>query len=306
MLYSVFYLIIGIFVLFYSGDQLVKGSSALAKKWGLSQFFVGLTIVALGTSLPEFFVSLTAAVKGSDGIAIGNILGSNIANIAVVLALTFILLKKIELKKNNKINLLFFFLSTFLFFVISFYEYTNRYYSVFLLLVFILFIYFSFKNSKETKVFDESKDINVYLNLLLVILGIFGLYFGSNILVNSGIKIARFWGVSELFIGATVMAVGTSLPELTASIVSIIRKKQDIAIANILGSNIFNVLFALATVSVIKPLKVDASIKFLDFPFLILMTVLTLFSFYKNKYKSVGIVLLISYLFYVSFVFYRN
>lgn len=308
MIYSFIYIVISILILFYSGDFLVKGSSVLAKKIGLSQFFIGLTVVAFGTSLPEFFVSFTAILNGSDEISVANILGSNIANIGVVLGMAFLLIKKIEFKNTNKLNLLFFLLSTVLFFVISFFSKTNRYYSLFLFLIFILFIYFSFRKCKDCGTYDEPQSFstNILLNIFIVILGISGLYFGSNLLVINGVKVARYLGVSELLIGATVMAVGTSLPELTASVVSIIRKNNDIAIANVIGSNIFNVLCAFSLVSLYKPIKINSSLKFLDFPFLILMTTLTIYSFYSKKYKKVGLALLISYLVYVSLIIYRN
>jgi len=300
------YIIIGILILFYSGELLVSNSSKLAKKLGLSQFFIGLTVVAFGTSLPELFVSLAAVLKNSDEISVGNIIGSNIANLGLVLAFVFLFCKKQD-SKISLVNKIFFFLSTILFFIVSLYGVFLRLFVIVFLILFFIFIKYSIKESSISSTNkDDGKD-KIFINIFLVVVSIFGLYFGSNLLVDNGVKLARILKVSELLIGVTVMAVGTSLPELTASIVSVFRKNYDISIANIIGSNIFNVFFVLPLVSIVKPIEIKTIVNFIEFPVLVFMTLATLFFIKKlNIKKYYGLILLFTYLIYMVLFLYRK
>jgi len=303
------YIFVGILILFYSGEVLVKNSSVLAKSLGLSQFFIGLTVVSLGTSLPELFVSLAAALKNSDQISIGNIIGSNIANLGLVLGLVFVFCKAQDNKVSN-INKFFLLLSTFLFFIVSLYGVFLRIFAVIFLFIFILFMFYSLKESaslNKVEEKDSNKNNNLLKNIILVFLSILGLYFGSSLLVNNGVILAKTLGVSELLIGVTVMAVGTSLPELTASMVALLRKNYDISIANIIGSNIFNVFFILPIVSLFKPLQISSSINYIEFPILFFMSFALIYFIRNLKIKKIyGFILMLSYLLYIILFLYRK
>jgi cation:H+ antiporter len=315
---------IGIIILLYSGELLVKNSSNLAKKLGLSQFFIGITIVAFATSLPELFISLIAILKNNYEISIGNIIGSNIANLGLVLPFVFLFSR--EQNKISKLNLFFFILSTLLFYLVSLYGCFIRLFSLVFIIIFLLFMFYSIKKSKDKELASLKENIDnnnlntnsfaykefdfrkkYFINIILIIVSIFGLYFGSSYLVNNGVILAKLLNVSDLLIGITVMAIGTSLPELTASIVAIIRKNLDISIANIIGSNIFNVFFVLPIVAIIKPLKINPSINYIEFPVLIFMSFLLLLYTKKHSFrKYYAVFLILTYIVYVFLFLYRK
>lgn len=288
MIISTVFLIIGFIFLIKGADFLVSGASAIAKKYHVSELVIGLTIVAFGTSMPELVVNLLASVQNSPGLAIGNVLGSNISNIFLVLGATAIIYP-LTVKKTTVLGEMPFSLFTVVLFAIlvndsvfrgkiSSLDLTD---GILLLLVFTVFIYYTFTISqpdrKRTPAFlkkffalngnDETpfdsdddiiKDLSYVKSIAYVILGLIGLTYGGNLIVGNAVQIAKSLGLSEFVIGVTIVAIGTSLPELVTSVVAATKKKADIAVGNIVGSNIFNILWILGISSVITEIPFDS------------------------------------------------
>ncbi len=259
MLLSLLSLLGGLVLLVLAADWLVDGSTAIAKRLGVSLFVVGLTVVAYGTSFPEFVVSLIASLKGSSGLAIGNVLGSNIANIGLVMGLTALIapfevkdvrLFKMELPLLSFVSLL---VAWFFFYMDGQLE---RIEGLILLFFALLFTYLSVKGPKPEKFKEESKAISWPMTLFKVTLGILGLLLGAHFMVQGGSEIARLWGISERLIGLTIVAVGTSLPELAASVAGALKGHPGLALGNVVGSCFFNLSFVLGGAAVISPLGV--------------------------------------------------
>lgn len=259
---------VGFFLLIKGADILIDGASSLARKFGVPPLVVGLTVVAFGTSAPELAVSIIGVLKGSSDLVIGNIVGSNIANILLILGVTAtitpIAMKHQVVWKDIPFTLLsalaFLFLANDWIFgkspnMISLTD------GVLLLVFFSLFLYYTFsvakkKKNEEEKLFPKHKPLKA---LLYILLGLLGLVVGGKWIVDGAIAIATGFGVSESIIGLTIVAVGTSLPELATSIVSAFKKETDIAVGNIIGSNIFNTFLILGVSSVVAPLPFSVS-----------------------------------------------
>ncbi len=300
----VVFLIIGIIFLLLGGDMLVKSSTALAKKLNVSPFLIGITVVSFGTSAPELLVSLNAAVRGSTGIAIGNVIGSNIANIALVLGLT-ILIRPINVKsKEYLFGWLVMFVASIMFFGFSLDGVIDFVDGLFFISGLMFFITLSIRyrdssiNEDELEENTDAKMIPVYF-----VLGAAGLYFGSEFLVTNSVIVAKYFGVSEFVIGITIVALGTSLPELVTSVIAILKGHTSISIGNLIGSNIFNVFAVLGITSLVRPLNSDTSILTSDLPVMLGVTLLLgFFLFISHRLKRMEGVLLISiYLIYVVF-----
>ena len=300
----VVFLIIGIIFLLLGGDMLVKSSTALAKKLNVSPFLIGITVVSFGTSAPELLVSLNAAVRGSTGIAIGNVIGSNIANIALVLGLT-ILIRPINVKsKEYLFGWLVMFVASIMFFGFSLDGVIDFVDGLFFISGLMFFITLSIRyrdssiNEDELEENTDAKMIPVYF-----VLGAAGLYFGSEFLVTNSVIVAKYFGVSEFVIGITIVALGTSLPELVTSVIAILKGHTSISIGNLIGSNIFNVFAVLGITSLVRPLSSDTSILTSDLPVMLGVTLLLgFFLFISHRLKRMEGVLLISiYLIYVVF-----
>lgn len=272
-------LILGLVILLAGGKFLVDGASAVAAKFGLSAGLIGLTVVAFGTSAPELLVSINAAIKGNSDIALGNVIGSNISNISLVLGISAIVYPISIYKSVLKTDYLATLLSAILFYVLAFNGLISRIegFVLFVLLI-ALNIYFF----KKLRVAEE--DINEDVLKLkeqsliksggLLLIGIAGLYFGSDMLVDSAVEISKMFGVSERIIGVTVIAIGTSLPELVTSIIAALKKETDIAIGNILGSNIMNILAIIGITSLISPINVSEVFIKQDFLWMLGLTIL--------------------------------
>jgi cation:H+ antiporter len=265
MILSIVLFIIGIFLLIKGADLLVNGASSLAKRFNVSDLVIGLTVVAFGTSTPELFVNLISAIKGNTDLAIGNILGSNISNIFLILGVTALIypmhVGKGTVWREIPLSLLAVILLGFI---------ANdqlidgaqssaitRIDGLVLLSFFIIFIYYSISIAKPIEGMEEQipeKPQPVLLSLLFVILGLGGLTLGGHWVVQSAIVFAKALGMSERLIGLTIVAIGTSLPELVTSVVAAMKRKVEIAVGNVVGSNIFNVFFVLAITSTIRPL----------------------------------------------------
>ena len=305
------FLLTGFLLLMLSGDFLVKGSVSLAGHFKVSKLVIGVVIVSFGTSAPEFVVSLDAALKGHPDIAIGNVIGSNIANIALVLGLTAIIVP-IKIKKKAIyfdwavmmfISLLFYVFS--LNFDLQFYEGL-----VFVLLLgaFIFkSIYFSRKQNKKNNEESVKPKYKLIVSFIMVALALVGLIFGANFLIKGATSIATKMGIDERIISISVIALGTSLPELATSIAAALRKELDIFIGNIIGSNIFNILAVLGFTSMVKTINVNPMVLKFDIFWMIGISLL-LFLFFLPLKKALitrwkGIVFLSLYITYIYLVF---
>ena len=302
---SYLFLIIGLITLVLGGDFLVRAAISITKKMNVSPLLIGVTVVSFGTSLPELLVSLQAAIDGNSGVVIGNVIGSNIANIGLVLGITALISPMVFQRKNYIFSWVFMFLSALVFIWVSI-DFNLSYYEglilVFLLLIFILL---SIKFSKlEIDSIDKESVISLPLTLLYFLLGSTGLYYGSEMLVENAVVIAKEWGVSELIIGITVIALGTSLPELVTSIIAVIKGYNSISIGNLIGSNVFNVLAVIGITSSIKSITVDSSVLSFDFPVMLGFTLFMGLILLGSKVSRVqGLVLLLGYLSYIIFSF---
>lgn len=312
-------LIIGFFLLIKGADIFVDGASSIAKKIGIPSVIVGLTIVSLGTSAPELAVSLISSFNGNNGIAVGNVLGSNLFNILVVLGSTAIvmplLIQKITIKRDYIITILATVLTYFLIFGLT-YKSENmlsRFDGLILLIVCVIYVFTLIKTAQKEGNKDEenTSDIKMSKNILLSIIGVIGIVIGGNLVVDSATNIAYTLGMSEKLVGLTIVAVGTSLPELVTSIVAALKGENDIALGNILGSNIFNLLLILGASSAISPIAVSG-VMAIDFIILIVVTLFigAMIFFNKSEEKKLtrleGILLVGIYVAYLSYIIMRN
>ena len=300
----VVFLLLGIIFLLVGGDLLVKSSAALAAKLSVSPFLIGITVVSFGTSAPELLVSLNAALQGSTGIAMGNVIGSNITNITLVLGLT-ILIRPINFdSKRYLFSWLIMLVSSIMFYGFSFDEIIDPIDGLFFISGLILFISLSIR-FRHSSINEEEVEESIHTRMipLYFILGAAGLYFGSEFLVNSSVVIAKYFGISEFVIGITIVALGTSLPELVTSVIAILKGQSSISIGNLIGSNIFNVFAVLGITSLVKPLGTGEKLLTSDLPIMIGVTLLLgLFLFISRKLRRIEGVLLISiYLIYLAF-----
>lgn len=300
--------IAGLVLLYYGAEFLVKGGSSIALKLKISPLVIGLTLVAYATSAPELVVSVDAALKGMGDVSIGNVVGSNICNIALILGICAIIT---PLKVNKKLLQfdIFLMLAASLALVGCFYlnSGVNRWQGAILLTGSIAYtvwsIYASRKENAENCDEVPSKVYPLFWAVLLVAVGLAALIGGAKLFVYAAIELAKLCKVSEAVIGLTVVAVGTSLPELATSVVAAIRKEQDIAIGNVIGSNIFNILAILGIAPLIKPIE-TAGISYVDMA-LMIFTGALLYPFMRTGYKInrlEGAILLIIYIGYTTYL----
>ena len=264
MLLSIIFIAIGMAMLVFGGDLLVNGSSSLARRFKISELAIGLTIVAFGTSAPEFVVSFTASINGNPEIALGNVIGSNIVNLLLILGITGVLVPVAVQKKTMFIEIPFSLFAAVVLFLLANFGFIfgsrnmlGRIDGIILLLLFCLFILYVFKSMKRNESGEEKtpeKILPLWKTLIFIVLGLALLVAGGRVVVNAAVDLALALNISEKIIGLTILAVGTSLPELVTSVVAIIKKKSDIAIGNIIGSNIFNILFALGASALARPM----------------------------------------------------
>jgi len=262
-LLAIIQLVAGFVLLYFGGDWLVNGGVALARRFRISPLVIGMTIVAFGTSAPELLVSMTSSIKGSAGIAMGNVIGSNIANIGLILGLTAMLCPIPTQNRKVSINGLIMILASLLVLVFSLNNGLSRIEGVILFAGIILFTTISIRLGRtkhDTIQPDEEpqgKEMSVLIALLLVALSCAMLAFGADFMVDGATSIAKALGVSDKVIGLTIVALGTSLPELAASVAAAIKKEMDISIGNIIGSNIFNLMCVLGVSASIRPIPFD-------------------------------------------------
>ena len=310
MLLSILLIIIGFIFLIVSADILVDGSSGIAKKFHIPEIIIGLTIVSIGTSMPELFVSITSALEGHSDMAIGNIIGSNLSNLLLILGLSAII-KPIIFQKETR----YYEIPMCLFFTIILMIFCNsqnkisRIEATILLILFCTFLgYTIFMGKKESKNnlieidVKENKKNSTIKNIILIILGVVGLKIGGDLTVNNTVNVANYFNISEKIISLTILAVGTSLPELVTSVMAAIKGNSDIAIGNIIGSNIFNILLIIGMSAVINPITYNVTYNF-DLSILLLSTViLAIFPFIPPKEKmsrANGFVYFLMYVIYL-------
>lgn len=269
MFFSCIFIIIGFFMLIKGADFLVQGASDVAKKFHVSELLIGLTIVAIGTSLPEFFISLTSAVNGYSELTLGNVIGSNICNLLLILGVSAIITPIDMNIKSTENYITFSLLSTVL--VLAFGNLNHvltRAYGAFLLLLFLAYLLYtileSLRENKEKNISDSialqsNKNISILSCIVKIIIGILLLKFGGDFVVDNAVSLSNFFGISKSIVGLSIVAIGTSLPELATCIISGIKRNSDIAVGNIIGSNILNLLLVLGSSCLIHPITYDIS-----------------------------------------------
>ena len=296
-------LLVGVLLLLIGGDFLVKSAASLAKKLNISPFLIGVTVVSFGTSAPELIVSLKAAFNGSSGIAIGNVIGSNVANLALVLGIT-VLIRPVVLD-SKKLQFAWFamLVASLMFFGFSLDGILDRLDGFFLITGLILFLILSIRK-RDDSFADEELEKTLKTNLIPVyfILGAAGLYYGSELLVDNAITIAKSFGISEFIIGVTVVAIGTSLPELVTSVIAILKGQSSISVGNLIGSNVFNIFAVLGITSAVNPLEADSFLIAIDLPIMLGVTLLTgvFLMVSKQLGRIEGLLLITIYIIYIG------
>lgn len=301
-------ILVGGFVLLIKGaDWFVEGAAGIADKFGIPQLVIGLTIVAMGTSAPEAAVSITSSIGGSAGIAIGNVIGSNIMNIFVILGITAAIVAVPVKDSTLKIEIPFLFVISGLMVLLGFDGTITRLDGVILWGAFIIYFIYLIIMAKKGKNVSEDEEIDGskpwWQLILLAIIGAAMIVVGSDLTVDSASEIARVFGISEAIIGLTIVAFGTSLPELVTSVIAAKKGSTDIAIGNIVGSNVFNYLFVIGTTALITP--VGFASKFIVDGIVAIGAVVVLFGcvvFKKKITRTGGIIMILCYAGYFTYL----
>ncbi len=318
MLTAVVTLIIGLIFLVWSADRLVFGSAALARNLGVSPLVIGMTILAMGSSAPEMMVSATASLAGKTDTAVGNVLGSNITNIALILGLTAIIkpLSISSLVIRRELPLMI--IVTILAGVVLWDNHLGYYEGVFLFAVFAAFIIAMLRISRneETKgdnfIQDQESEIPEGVSnskaALWIVVGIVILPLAADKLVDSAVFIAKYFGMSDLVIGLTIIAIGTSLPELAASLAGVLKGEDDMAVGNIIGSNVFNILAVMGIPGIINPSQISAYAMGRDFWVMFIMSLLMVV-FALGKSRSInrieGSIFVLCFILYQTYLFFN-
>ena len=291
---QVLLLIGGLALIVFGADWLVDGASGIARRFGLSEFVIGLTIVGMGTSAPEMVVSFIGAFQGNADIAIGNVVGSNIMNTLLILGVTALILPMAITPSNWKRDIPMNILITVLLIVLGL-EYTvlhigtnglSRLDGGILIALFIGYMILSFKGNKPDEEDSPAKQRSIWMCLLLVVAGIAGLAFGGKLFVNNATELAHALGVSDKFIAITILAGGTSMPKLATCVVAAAKKKGQLALGNIIGSNVFNILLILGGSALISPLSFD-HITYVDLGVLLVSSLVLLTSGFVGRKKVI-------------------
>jgi cation:H+ antiporter len=304
------WLILGLAVLIAGGEFLVRGAVGIAKRANISTLVIGMTVISFGTSAPELFVSIGSALDGNPDIAIGNVVGSNIANIALVLGIT-VLIFPISVDRNSKIiDWPMMMLATVLFIVFAWDLQIVFWEGAVLFGILLIFTYLLIRNSRksnkkrtDTEV-EEAKPTAIGKSLVFTLLGLVALYFGAEWLIKGAVGIAESFQMEQRIIGLTVVAFGTSVPELVTSAVAAFKKETDISIGNLIGSNIFNIMAVIGVTAMVKTTAVDAEVVHSDiwWMFLISLSVLPMMIIGKKVGRLKGFMLLSTYIIYISII----
>ena len=318
---AVVWLIVGFVLLIKGADWFVDGASALSKKFGIPSVIIGLTVVAFGTSLPEASVSISAALGGSSGISIGNVVGSNLFNLLVVAGASAIFCPVMVDKSIIKKDMPFSFIITLALLFLSFSVFPSatadnvisRADGIILLLFFAIFMYYTVRTALSAPAPKENKNEKImpfWKQLLLIVIGIAGIAIGGDRTVEGAKEIAKAFGMSDSLIGLTIVAIGTSLPELVTSVIAARKGESDIAMGNVIGSNIFNILFVLGLSSVITPIAItgaDIINSMYDIIIVALVTLLIYIPIVRKQKISrvVGAAMVIAYIVYTAYIIMR-
>lgn len=307
------WIVAGLVMILVGSDWLVDGASGIARKFGISEFIIGMTIVGIGTSMPELVSSVISALGGHGDMALGNVTGSNICNVLLILGVTA-LISPIAFTRNNVFKDLPFAVVVSLLLLMLLYTGfgqegaafgISRVESLFLLLVFVIFMVDSFRSSKGDDGDAEMKTMSMGKAVLLVVLGLLGLVFGGRFFVDHTVSIAERFHVSEAFISITLMAIGTSLPELATCVVAAMKGKNQLALGNVIGSNIFNISLIIGVSGLISPFEIE-SISTIDMAMAlvgIVMLWLAAFTFKRYKLDRIeGVIFLLVYIGYIAYL----
>ncbi len=314
MILNVLFILVGIVLVLWGADRLTDGAVAVAEKMKMPQIVIGLTIVAMGTSMPEFCVSLVSALKGTTDLAVGNIVGSNIFNTLLIVGVSAWVAPMTILKSTVRKDIPFALFASVILLIMCLDGNISRLDAGILFVLFLVFMYVTLKGAKTKdddttaktdSIDDNKKPMATWLSIVWIIVGLACLIGGSNLFVEGATKVAEHIGVSEAVIGLTIVAGGTSLPELATSVVSARKGNSGIAIGNVLGSNVFNILAILGVTGVITPMHLQG-ITMLDLSMMVVSTLLVwLFSFTKYKIaRWEGIVLTIVFIGYMVVLCY--
>ena len=293
-------LIVGLVLLILGAEWLVDGSSSIARRAGLSEFLIGMAVIGIGTSMPELVVSLTGALKGSADIAIGNVVGSNIFNVFLILGVTALIspvaISSANKKRDIPLNiaacvLLICFGMQYTLFQVGCSDTINALEGGIFLLLFVVYLIFSFRSGKVDAEEEERGEVEapkkLWYSIAMVLVGLASLVYGGDLLVDSACNLARDAGLSEKFIAITILAGGTSFPELVTCVVAAAKKKDALALGNIIGSNISNILLILGASALACPLSF-ANIKPVDLGMLVLRSVILIFSAWSGRNNRIG------------------
>lgn len=303
-------LIAGLIVLVLAGDLLVRGAVGLAERLGIPALIIGLTIVAFGTSAPELVISMKAAASGAPGLAIGNVVGSNIANILLVLGAPSLIFATVCCGPGTRRNALFMVSVTLGFVALASDGMLSRLDALVMLSLLGVFLYDNYRSARRHRkqaqdaLEDEFGDIGTkppWILCSFLLIGLVGLPVGANLTIYGATEIARDWGVSETAIGLTVVAIGTSLPELVAALMAAFHRQSAVAIGNVIGSNIFNLLAIMGTTAAVFPLPVPDDVFVPDMWIMVLTSVCLLPFIFMSKSvtRPIGIVMVVLYCTYV-------
>ena len=303
---NVILLILGIILLYKGSEWMVKGAASLALSMLVRPIVVGLTVVAFATSAPELLVSVIAAIKGSAGVSLGNILGSNVANIGLVLGLSALIRPLVVDKTLVRREIPYMIGASGVFWVMCLDGGIGRVDGVILLAGLAFFLIWGIITAKEKnqtgvdrQTATERKGL---FYIFLILIGTAGLVIGASLVVRAAIFIAKEFGLSEVFIGLSIVAVGTSLPELATSVVAGVRGEHDISVGNVVGSNVFNICMVIGTIGLFNPMPVDTSLNRFEFPvmFLLAVVLLILTKYGSRLNRLEGLFFVVSFFCYIG------
>ncbi len=297
-----FYLVAGLIGLFFGGEALVRGSVAIARRMAISPLLIGLTVVGFGTSTPELLVSVDAAWRGVPDIALGNIVGSNIANILLIVGLTALVWPIKVMGSTLRRDTAVMMAAALVLVPVFAMGQIGRSWGLVLVVSLISYLVWAYRQPGETVAeADGPAPTSILVSALWIIGGLVALMAGARLLVDGAVSIARAYGISEAFIGLTIVAIGTSLPELATSLIAAVRRQSEIAIGNIVGSNIFNVLGIIGVTAVITPIPVASRFLTFDLPIMIAVSLLLTGLLLTRPVigRGVGILMLVGYIVYV-------
>ncbi len=309
---TILFLIIGLSLLLFSGKFLVESSVVIARQFHIPSSIIGLTIVAFGTSAPELLVSIQAAVNGYPDMAVGNVIGSNISNILLVLGLTVLILPMTVQRSSILVDWPIMFFLSLLLLVFLLDTQLTRLEGALLVMLLLFYILFSIRQSR--KYVDQETDKALvlqktpwWITVLIFLVSCAGLTFGASLLVKSAAEMAQYFGISERVISITMVALGTSLPELVTSLIAAFKKEMEISLGNILGSNIMNIVSVLGITALIQPINTVREVLTIDIPWMIgsaLLLFLFMFPLRKGRITRIqGAIMFLAYTSYIYFIF---